>query len=430
MLRLERDEYLTLTVQLREIDPPIWRRLRVRDDLTLASLHLALQAAMGWENSHLYEFRIGDRAFGPPALLDPDFGGDDIRDSSSVRLRDFSLRPADEFLYIYDMGDDWEHRLRVEERVDAGPADPPAVCLSGARRCPPEDCGGVGGYADMLAALRDPADPEHAGWKEWVGPDYDPERFSVDTVNPTLAALFEPGGGAEIADLPPAVGERLDEVVAIMEDGAAREPRISEEVLAMAIEALRQHVAADPDALLRAQKLEGWAAGALHAVFLRERWGASDSMTQQELGELFGVSTATVSQRSSALRYGASGRSGEWGHDAAGFLSGLLRQAWEESYKALDEVERPAEAAPPWSAAQELVAAAETASPVVAEALYLRAADLLSTWAAALDGETLARLIRHGLRSESQEAFARFLALGIREFGAEAISWLEPGWER
>lgn len=186
-----------LHVELEDVRPRVWRLLRVPGRLSLAGLHLVLQAAMGWEDRHLYEFEVGEDVYGDPATLDG-YEPPNFRDAGDRRLDELGLDSGEELTYLYDFGDSWSHRVRIDEVIeeaeaDLGPLGVPRVA-DGARRCPPEDCGGAPGYAEMLEALDDPSHPEHDGWRDWIGPDFDPEAFSTDVANAALLALCEPGG--------------------------------------------------------------------------------------------------------------------------------------------------------------------------------------------------------------------------------------------
>lgn len=178
-------EVYQLKVTLVGVAPPIWRRIRVPADVTLGQLHDVLQIVMGWTNSHLHEFHVGeDLVFGPP---DPERGypaGNELR----TPLRRVAQR-GDVFLYVYDFGDSWEHEIAVEEitSADAGSAIP--TCIEGERRAPPEDCGGAGGYEHLLEVLANPEDEEHADMLKWVGGSFDAERFDLAAVNAGLRAL-------------------------------------------------------------------------------------------------------------------------------------------------------------------------------------------------------------------------------------------------
>lgn len=181
-----------LHVQLRDIEPPIWRTLEVPGSATLEDVHYAIQLAMGWENSHLHMFTIGKRRYG---MLDAVEG--DIEDECAHLLQDVAKRGSS-FRYEYDFGDSWEHDVKVQ-RVT--PAAKPVVprCLAGARACPPEDCGGIPGYANLLAALADPKHEDHAEILDWVPKGFDPERFRA-TAKDLTRDMAEQRRLAEAAD--------------------------------------------------------------------------------------------------------------------------------------------------------------------------------------------------------------------------------------
>jgi len=152
--------------------------------VSLDRLHKIFQVAMGWTNSHLHPFSVGDIRYGVP---DPDFDQGDVRGERNVRLCEVAPRANDFFVYEYDFGDRWEHRVVVEKilTLEEGPADIP-VCLTGAWACPPEDCGGVPGYESFLEALRGPTPEEHQAMLTWVGGSSDPEAFDPNEVNNRL----------------------------------------------------------------------------------------------------------------------------------------------------------------------------------------------------------------------------------------------------
>jgi len=176
-----------LKVTLLGTDPPIWRRLLVPADLVLANLHGVLQKAMGWDSSHLYEFRVGKQIYGRPNPEERyfSFGLPTINDRK-VRLAEVLPRVRSKLVYTYDMGDGWEHAVVVEKVLPADPTDAYPMCTGGERACPPEDCGGVPGFYGMLEAIRNPEDAQGAEMREWLGGDYDPEAFSADDVNRVL----------------------------------------------------------------------------------------------------------------------------------------------------------------------------------------------------------------------------------------------------
>jgi hypothetical protein len=171
-----------LKVTLQSVRPPVWRRFTVRDDITLAKLHGLLQVIMGWTDSHLHLFAASGRRFcGPEVDLPPP-----RQDEGKVRLRDVLKEPADRFVYEYDFGDGWKHTVVLEEVLPHEPRARYPVILDGRRACPPEDCGGVPGYAHLLEVLAAPDHPEHEDLREWVGGRFDSERLDVGALNRTF----------------------------------------------------------------------------------------------------------------------------------------------------------------------------------------------------------------------------------------------------
>jgi hypothetical protein len=163
-----------LKVTLLETDPAVWRRITVPAAWTLAQLHRILQAAVGWQDCHLYEFEIAERAFGP---VDED-APDEVEDATEVTLIDV-IRVGHRFFYDYDFGDGWRLEIEVESGATGGPLVTRVACTGGERAGPPEDCGGPEGYAALLEALSDPGHPEHDDLVAWVGEGFDPASFSL-----------------------------------------------------------------------------------------------------------------------------------------------------------------------------------------------------------------------------------------------------------
>jgi len=170
-------------ISLKEIEPEIWRRIQVKD-CSLDRLHLHIQVAMGWENYHLYQFKIDGVIHGDPELLCEGFMDDpEVIDSDATRLSDIVPRDGKrfQFEYEYDFGDCWEHDVLFEGCLRAEKGTRYPVCLEGERACPPEDVGGTYGYAEYLEALADPEHEEHQSWLEWRG-KFDPEKFDAEAV--------------------------------------------------------------------------------------------------------------------------------------------------------------------------------------------------------------------------------------------------------
>lgn len=179
-------EIATVRVELRDTDPAIWRAVDVPTSITLKTLHEVIQAVMGWTNSHLWEFTIGDEQFGPPS--NGDGWGDRPTDAAKVRLRDI-LRPRKTTIsYLYDFGDSWEHRLTITKIRPAIDGLSYPLYLGGERNAPPEDCGGIPGFYVALEALADPNHPDHDNISEWFG-DYDPDKVDVARTESELSRI-------------------------------------------------------------------------------------------------------------------------------------------------------------------------------------------------------------------------------------------------
>jgi hypothetical protein len=175
---------VSLKVTLRGTKPPIWRRLLMPGTMTLGDLHEAIQAAMGWEGGHLHAFDIDGRQYGDRRTVD------DVADENRLTLNGVLKSGVTRFGYIYDFGDNWEHTVAIEKSQPTTEGQAYPACVDGKRNCPPEDCGGVWGYEELLQILADPAHPEHAERLDWLGEDFDPEDFSIQIADATLAARF------------------------------------------------------------------------------------------------------------------------------------------------------------------------------------------------------------------------------------------------
>ena len=175
-----------LKVALTRISPPIWRRLQVTDDITLLKLHRILQAIMGWEDYHLHVFDIGGVNYSMPYPGEGDLDEMGMKTEKRVKLSKLALAEKSRFLYEYDLGDSWTHEILVEKILAPDPEVKYPVCIAGERAAPPEDCGGVWGYADFLEAILDPDHPEHEDYLDWVGGNFDPEKFDLGAVNREL----------------------------------------------------------------------------------------------------------------------------------------------------------------------------------------------------------------------------------------------------
>ena len=167
-----------LKVTLRQVKPPVWRRIEVPSSIKLSDLAEVLEAAMGWLGGHLHAFEADGVLYETPD--GESFGFRRPRDERKARLDEVLPAVKSKMRWDYDFGDGWEHDVVVEaiETARAGVTYP--VCLAGKRACPPDDCGGPWGYSNLLAALSDPTHDEHEELTEWVGEDFDPAHFDVD----------------------------------------------------------------------------------------------------------------------------------------------------------------------------------------------------------------------------------------------------------
>lgn len=171
-----------LKIQLLDIEPVIWRRFVVPASITLDRLHDVIQIVMGWTDSHLHEFTIGNKRY----TEYPESKEDGLV-CGRYRLVDLIKQKGRTFRYLYDFGDSWEHELVLEESRYFNPElGTELACLEGERVCPPEDVGGIPGYFEFCNALKDPSHEEHESYMEWSGGDYDSERFDLELVNQEL----------------------------------------------------------------------------------------------------------------------------------------------------------------------------------------------------------------------------------------------------
>jgi DNA-binding transcriptional regulator YdaS (Cro superfamily) len=171
-------EVYVFKITLDDSKPPIWRRIETAD-VSLGKLHELIQTSMGWTNSHLHQFCIGEKRYMAPRALE--FGIDwaipytGITISKLVTLHGPKLK----FGYEYDFGDSWHHSVVLEKIIEPDAAVGYPRCTAGKLACPPEDVGGIGGFANFLDAINDPDDPEHEDKLEWSGP-FDPAKFDKE----------------------------------------------------------------------------------------------------------------------------------------------------------------------------------------------------------------------------------------------------------
>lgn len=226
----------TVRVDLTGAQPPIWRRLQLSSHMPLDRLHTVLQVAMGWSDSHLHHFVMGPGALDrdvEPFLTPFDVDeGETGTLEADVRLEQVLATAGDRLHYEYDFGDGWQHTIKLERAEPWVDGAPDAVCVTGKRACPPEDCGGIGGYAQLLDVLAGRPVDIDADWAEelrrWAPEGFDPEHFDIDeanemlasgplpaldTVHPYIPELLLKAGGSQLSDVAALVTDALHEPV-------------------------------------------------------------------------------------------------------------------------------------------------------------------------------------------------------------------------
>lgn len=178
-----------LQVTLTGIKPPIWRRLQVPESFNLCCLHSAIQVAMGWTDSHLHQWEKGGENWGVPEW--DEFGDLNLIDERKTRVADVLQSEGDSMTYVYDFGDDWQHKVVLEAigAMDAHGKKP--TCLGGERRCPPEDVGGVSGCEEFLEAIFDPQHENYKQFVRWAGGHFI-DDFDVQAANQRLLTMRWP----------------------------------------------------------------------------------------------------------------------------------------------------------------------------------------------------------------------------------------------
>ena len=187
MTKAAQPDAARLRITLLDLDPAPWREVEVPLSTTFKGLHDTIQAAFLWYDSHLWEFDVADRRYGLP--FDDIFGGDRVYNANTNRLTKLRDDDVTEFLYTYDMGDNWEHHIEVLEFFDAPVGSRLPVFLGGQWRTPPEDVGGVPGFENFLEAIDDPTHEEHEEVLEWYGKSFDREDIELENVKILMARL-------------------------------------------------------------------------------------------------------------------------------------------------------------------------------------------------------------------------------------------------
>jgi len=184
-----KERAVQLKISLKNSTPPIWRRVLVKSSISFYELHYTIQIAMGWGIFHLYEFKIGNYRIG---IINDDFDEPEYVNSSVIDAQEITLEEVlskgevKSFTYEYDFGDGWIHSIVVEKTMPLEPDTYYPVCIKGKLACPPEDCGGLYGYYNLLEIISNKKHPEHMEMLEWLGGRFDPNEFEVDDANVDL----------------------------------------------------------------------------------------------------------------------------------------------------------------------------------------------------------------------------------------------------
>jgi hypothetical protein len=174
-----------IKITLQDSKPPIWRRLLVMESVSLYKLHQIFQVAMGWTDSHLHQFIVGEKYYGIPSSED----WRPVLDERRYRLNQIAPAENSKFIYEYDFGDSWGHVILVEKIQPSESGMKYPICVKGKQACPPEDVGGVWGYLEFLEAMSSSAHKEHDKYVAWVGEKFDPAKFDINKVNQALRKI-------------------------------------------------------------------------------------------------------------------------------------------------------------------------------------------------------------------------------------------------
>ena len=180
----------TLTFHLKLIgtEPLVTRTFKVSSESSMYVLHHIIQMVMGWKNYHLYQFEVGDLVIADKRLWDEEEMGP-ITDVKEVSVGEVFTKVGTTTVYEYDLGDGWMHHLELVDRSIHPTQEVLPLVISGENACPPEDCGGIHGYKELLEVLKNPKHPEYRETKVWVGSKFNPTKFSVDARNKDLGKL-------------------------------------------------------------------------------------------------------------------------------------------------------------------------------------------------------------------------------------------------
>jgi hypothetical protein len=181
----EPDSIYQIKVTIQDSEPPIWREIQVRSHITLYKVQRILQVVMGWKDTHLHQFVIDGTCYGQSH---PEYGLE-MKTERRARLDELIPTENASFIYEYNLDDSWLHEITVEKILEPTPGVHYPRCVAGDRACPPEECGGIRGYSDVLEILENPKDPDYEETLKWIGKDFDPTAFDIEEVNRHLKSI-------------------------------------------------------------------------------------------------------------------------------------------------------------------------------------------------------------------------------------------------
>jgi hypothetical protein len=179
------ERVFTLRLSVVGATPPVWRRMIVRESMWLSRLHDSIQVIFDWFDYQTHAFNLDDLRFGNPLKRE----ALSIEDDRDVTLADLDLEHRERFTYGYHFGDGWQVQIKVEKHGTIAKGVTYPTCTGGERAGPPEDCGGLEAFHDMLACIKEPQSDLGREWLEWLGPDYDPEACDLEKINKLLKKL-------------------------------------------------------------------------------------------------------------------------------------------------------------------------------------------------------------------------------------------------
>lgn len=186
------EDIVQIKITLQDTKPVIWRRIQVKKNITFFELHNTIQIAMGWKNSHMFEFRGNGYSICLPDEMYSEMSmGEEIHDVIETKLSSILKEVNQTLEYEYDFGDGWEHEILVEKFLPIDTSVRYPNCIDGGMNCPPEDCGGTHGFYYLMSVIKDKKHPEHNETIEWLDGGYNPNEFDLEETNKRLLFLLK-----------------------------------------------------------------------------------------------------------------------------------------------------------------------------------------------------------------------------------------------